>query len=102
VTLMATVFLDIAAAGNSGVWLLTGKGDGTFNAAVLAVALAGAKNIASTDFNLDGKLDLAVTTPNANLGGGAGIAVLLGNGNGTFQTAQILTPPKFSKRDCRR
>jgi hypothetical protein len=88
--------LDIAAAGDSGVWLLTGKGDGTFNSAVLAVTLSGAENIASTDFNLDSKLDLAVTTPSANADGGAGIAVLLGNGNGTFQTAQILTPPKDS------
>lgn len=90
--------LDIATAGNSGVWLLTGKENGTFNSPVLAVALSGAENLASTDCNLDGKLDLAVTTPNANIGGvgGAGIAVLLGNGNGTFQPAQILSLPKYS------
>ena len=51
--------LDIAAAGNTGVWLLTGKGGGTFNSAVLAVALSGSEKMATADFNGDGKLDLA-------------------------------------------
>ncbi|MGD0133755.1 MAG: VCBS repeat-containing protein, partial [Bryobacteraceae bacterium] len=78
----------------SGVWLLTGKGDGSFNAAVLAAPLAGSGwNIAATDFNGDGKLDLAVGLHNAGTTGN-GFAVLLGNGNGTFQTPQMFSTPK--------
>jgi hypothetical protein len=84
--------LDIASGGNSGVWLLTGKGDGTFNSAVLAVSLSGCYDIASADFNGDGNLDLVVTLLVADRG--AGSAVLFGKGNGTFQTPQMLSVPK--------
>ncbi len=80
--------VDIATAGNSGVWLLTGKGDGSFNAAVLAAPVPGAWNIAATDFNGDQRLDLAIGLP------GSGFEVLLGNGNGTFQTPQMFSAPK--------
>ena len=75
-------FVDVAAPGTSGVWLLTGRGDGTFNAPVLAVALAvpTAGAVAAADFNSDGKLDLAFPTT------GSGFAVAFGNGNGTFQS----------------
>ena len=76
------------------MWLLTGKGGGSFAPAILAVSIQGASNIAAADFNEDKKLDLAVTLP---LGGtaqsGAGFAVVLGNGNGTFQSPQIFTTP---------
>ena len=40
--------------------------------------------VAVADFNGDGKLDLALGSPLSN---GLGVSVLLGNGNGTFQTA---------------
>jgi len=77
---------DIAAGGNMGIWLLTGKGHGAFNAPVLAAPLSGASgNIAAADFNGDGKLDLVVTLP------GTGFAVLLGNGNGTFGSPRTFT-----------
>jgi hypothetical protein len=89
---------DVAAPGGMGVWLFTGKGDGTFNAGILAAAVPskyGAGAIAAADFNGDHKLDLAVTIP---WGGGPsapgqGVAVLLGNGNGTFQAPRMLTKP---------
>jgi hypothetical protein len=83
---------DIVATGNSGVWLLSGKGGGTYNPATLVVALTGASSIAAADFNLDGKLDLAITLPFVGTAGG-GFCVLLGNGNGTFQTPQMFSSP---------
>jgi len=91
---------DIASPGGQGVWLFTGKGDGTFNAGVLAASVPQAygnviPDIASADFNGDGKLDLVVNIP---WGGpahpGQGMVVLLGNGNGTFQTPLSLPSPK--------
>src|ERR1022692_1842832 len=87
--------LDVAATGNQGVWLFTGKGDGTFNAGVLAAALTGSFEIAAADFNGDHKLDLVVGLTNGGVDGlGAGFVVLLGNGNGTFQSPQSFAKPK--------
>ena len=63
------------------VAVLLGKGDGTFQPAILTSDFAGANAIALADFNGDGILDLAVA-----LAPGA-VAVALGNGDGTFQPA---------------
>ena len=75
---------------NSGsVDILLGNGDGTFAAAsgspvsVPGTALVG---IAAGDFNNDGYVDLAVTDYSGNA-----VYILLGNGNGTFQTAVATT-----------
>src|ERR1700733_12337757 len=84
--------LDIATAGATGVWLLTGKGGGGFNSPVLIASLSGGQDIATADFNEDGKQDLAVTLPFSGATGN-GFAVLLGNGNGTFQTPQMFSTP---------
>ena len=68
--------------GNISVML--GRGDGTFAAAVTYPAGKMATGVAIGDLNGDGKPDLAV----ADYAAGAGdVAVLLGNGDGTFQTA---------------
>jgi len=64
----------------SGVAVLLGNGDGTFQAAVNYGA--GTNFVAVGDVNGDGKPDLVVA------GGGEGsVSVLLGNGDGTFQAA---------------
>jgi len=71
------------------VTILPGNGDGTFQQA-LTVALpqgSGASSIVAADFNNDGRTDLAVTDP--YLGE---ISILLGNGDGTFQSSTITVP----------
>jgi hypothetical protein len=69
--------------------ILIGNGDGTFPAPVTyATGDPAAHPIAVTvfDFNGDGKLDLAVTNLNAK-----NVAILLGNGDGTFQSRVTYT-----------
>src|SRR5277367_2143652 len=72
------------------VGVLLGNGDGTFQAAV-SYGTGGyhASAITVADVNADGKLDLVIAQC-ANAGSCDGVVgVLLGNGNGTFQTAVI-------------
>jgi len=80
--------LDIAAAGvdsqnNSNLYILLGKGDGTFQSPVpypiSMIPDSVVAPIITADFNGDGKLDVI-----------AGLTVLLGNGDGTFQTSATL------------
>jgi hypothetical protein len=62
-----------------------GNGDGTLQPPVpLNQSLGNNYSAAASgDFNGDGKLDLLLLTP--DFGSGATMAILLGNGNGTFQ-----------------
>jgi hypothetical protein len=77
-----------SAAGK--VSVLLGKGDGTFHKAVTYSSGGyGAYSIAVADVNGDSKPDLLVTNwcaSSSNCGDGE-VAVLLGNGDGTFQKA---------------
>ena len=75
--------LDMAVT-NKGDGTLTvalGNGDGTFGAPSTIPLGSGTQpqGLMAADFNQDGKLDLAVTETGENQ-----IAILLGNGNGTF------------------
>jgi hypothetical protein len=71
-----------AAPGTSGVSVLLGNGDGTFQAARFTAAGTTSLSLAMGDFDRDGKVDLAVANT-----GSDDVSVLLGNGNGTFQPA---------------
>ena len=75
--------LDLAVVTNS-VAILLGNGDGTFQPPVYYAAGKQPVVVAVGDFNGDGKPDLAVA--NYRNGGAPGtIAILLGNGDATFQ-----------------
>jgi hypothetical protein len=69
----------------SSVYVLRGNGDGTFQPPSGYVAGSYASAAVIGDFNADGRLDLAVTSTETKSGGGGGIGILLGNGDGTFQ-----------------
>ncbi|MBA3914787.1 MAG: VCBS repeat-containing protein, partial [Acidobacteriales bacterium] len=69
---------DIAGTATGLVGILFGKGDGTFQPQV-DYALVSRDTLAVADFNLDGKLDLAVSQPFVGLR-----TLLLNQGNGTF------------------
>ena len=82
--------LDVVAViqGTSAVSIFLGHGDGTFAAPVQyptgpMLLSPPYHNVLAGDFNGDGKLDLAVATDN-------GIAILLGNGDGTFQPFSLV------------
>jgi len=82
--------LDLAAAYESGtISILLGKGDGTFGTATNFSGGASGYDIVAGDFNRDGKLDLAVANFYSSLPGSGSLAVLLGNGDGSFQAAAI-------------
>ena len=70
---------DIGAATDS-ISVLLGNGNGTFQPATIYTGVTVNSSIAIGDFNGDGKSDLVITSPNANV-----VSVYLGNGNGTFQ-----------------
>jgi hypothetical protein len=82
------VVTNFTSPDRSTVSVLLGNGDGTFQAA-RNFSFAGSNpfSVAVGDFNGDGHLDLAV----ADAGYydlGQNVSVLLGNGDGTFQTAR--------------
>ena len=77
--------IDLAAAASNGVAILLGNGDGTFQTATTYSLGFSPTAIVAGDFSNDGILDLAaVGTPASGVGGGE-LAILMGNGDGTFR-----------------
>ncbi len=64
------------------VWVLLGKGDGTFQPAVSTATGTGSGYLGWVDLNHDGKPDLVIADEFASA-----MAVMFGNGDGTFQPA---------------
>ena len=81
--------------------VLLGNGDGTFQPAVSYNVGMGVASVTIADMNHDGKPDLVLAgfpqSEGSNLGQ---VGVLLGNGDGTFQSAQIFSTGAFSGGLC--
>jgi len=84
--------LDLAVSdyASSAITLLLGNGDGTFQSPSYFGVGPGAQSIAAGDFNGDGKPDLVVGTEGPQPFASGTLAVLLGNGDGTFRAAEIV------------
>lgn len=84
--------LDLAVANSqsSDISILLGNGDGTFRPAVSFPAGSNPYGVVVSDFNGDGKPDLAVVNPSQVVhdffSQRGDVAILLGNGDGTFQS----------------
>jgi FG-GAP-like repeat len=74
--------LDVVIIDPPYISVLLGNGDGTFQAPYDNDSFAGPQNLAVGDFNNDGDLDVTVA---GYSGGGMGVGILLGNGDGTLQ-----------------
>jgi hypothetical protein len=72
--------LDLAGCGNQSAAVMLGNGNGSFQPAVRYPVGGQAQDLASGDFNRDGRLDLVVTINTPEIG----LSLLTGNVDGTF------------------
>ncbi len=81
--------LDIVQSKSEGLRVYLGNGDGSFRRGSFVPSGAGSFALFAADLNGDGKLDLV---ENSSLQGSLSnvLRVLLGNGDGTFQTAAVV------------
>jgi len=86
------VGLAYNCAGNSKFGVLLGKGDGTFSRSATYTVGVCPNAIAVADFNRDGHLDVVVS--NGGDGTYGNVSLLLGNGDGTLQTATTISVAK--------
>jgi hypothetical protein len=80
---------DLAGVDVNGLHVWLGNGDGTFQAQMdFTAGPNGSQSwaLAAGDFNGDGKLDLAVANAPDEAGSSGSVSILLGNGDGTFQS----------------
>jgi hypothetical protein len=70
---------------SAGLFVFLGNGDGTLKPGTISDAGLHGEGLVTGDFNGDGKVDVATVTNNVAAGTSA-LAVLLGNGDGTFQS----------------
>jgi hypothetical protein len=80
--------LVVANSGSGSVSVLLGNGDGTFRPHVDYSGTGRVISVAVADFNGDGRVDLAVAGGSiSGIVASGVVAILLGNGDGTFQSA---------------
>lgn len=84
-----------ATATTGGVRIRIANPDGSWTAGQTILGGSAIGEITSADFNADGKQDLLVVAPSQTdpLNNSDQYRVFRGNGNGTFQTAQMITVP---------
>ncbi len=93
-------FADLIFIGDSsngtaynGIFVATGKGDGSFNTPTFVPTSAAITDIRLADMNHDGKLDLVYFyNLYTNSSYTSGVAIQFGNGDGTFHATPQLTP----------
>lgn len=80
--------LAVANAGDSNIYILLGKGDGTFSntSPVSALTPDSQLDFVSADFDSDGNVDLAIAS-------GSQLEILLGKGDGTFTPLAVQAVP---------
>ena len=78
--------LDAVALTSSGFSVLLGNGDGTFQMPMISGFGLNPTFVAAADMNGDGKLDLVITNSSGANSSPDAVSVLLGKGDGTFQT----------------
>lgn len=84
--------LVVANQGSNDVSVLLGKGDGTLRPPVNFAAGVSPTGVVVTDINGDGRPDIAVLVSGDPLNSIPGaVSMLLGNGDGTFQSPIVLT-----------